>query len=95
MPKILTLGLGTGATAALVGSAAVSVGHLRFREDRGRSPITRANLDDIPAPLAIPLPLWLNRLIFVVGILIAVTAVRLWTQRQRHSARYAAQPAAL
>ena len=59
------------------------------------SPITRANLDGIPAPLGIPLPLWLQPAYFIVGIIIAVTAMRLWTRRQRYFACYAAQPAAL
>jgi hypothetical protein len=57
------------------------------------SPITGANLDGIPAPLGIPLPLWLQPGYFVVGIIIAGIALHLWSGRRRRSAGYLGQPA--
>ncbi len=57
------------------------------------SPITGANLDGIPAPLGIPLPLWLQPAYFVVGIIIAGIALHLWLGRRRRSTGYAGQPA--
>jgi hypothetical protein len=69
MPKILTLVLGTGATAALVGSAAVSVGHLRFRRqvqtevaallERSRTASRKIVLADDLAALPQPVHRWL------------------------------------
>ena len=57
------------------------------------SAITAANLDGIPAPLGIPLPLWLQPAYFLLGILIAAIAVQLW--RYQHSPTlYLDQPAA-
>jgi hypothetical protein len=57
------------------------------------SPITEANLDGIPAPLGIPLPLWLQPAYFVVGIIIAGTALRLWSDGRRGSIASANRPA--
>jgi hypothetical protein len=57
------------------------------------SPITGANLDGIPAPIGIPLPLWLQPAYFVLGIIIAGIALHLWLRRRRRSTGYLGQPA--
>jgi hypothetical protein len=71
MPKILSVALGTAATAAVLGAGAVSVGHLRFRRqvgsevaallERGRTASRKIVCADDLAGLPPPVQRWLVR----------------------------------
>ncbi|MBI3971918.1 MAG: hypothetical protein HY332_11565 [Chloroflexi bacterium] len=61
---------------------------LGLRPDLGAG-ILGASLEGIPAPLGIPLPLWLQPFYFAIGVVIAALALRL-----RASASFEARPPA-